>query len=164
MAEIIQCYREAVPAMRFIGRKYDGFTSWGECFSTDTFGAIERAMGGVEAVRALWKDGGYVGLERHCDGEPFAYYIGMFTPPDTPVPDGLCSVDFDEAYLGVCWFYGDGSYDPGACAARLEDAGFKIGKDAQGAVWSFQNCTCPRYTTPDEKGNIISDYAFILAS
>lgn len=67
MAEIIQCYREAVPAMRFIGRKYDGFTSWGECFSTDTFGAIERAMGGVEAVRALWKDGGgYVGLERHC--------------------------------------------------------------------------------------------------
>ena len=61
MAEIIQCYREAVPAMRFIGRKYDGFTSWGECFSTDTFGAIERAMGGVEAVRALWKDGGYVG-------------------------------------------------------------------------------------------------------
>lgn len=57
MAEIIQCYREAVPAMRFIGRKYDGFTSWGECFSTDTFGAIERAMGGVEAVRALWKDG-----------------------------------------------------------------------------------------------------------
>ena len=52
MAEIIQCYREAVPAMRFIGRKYDGFTSWGECFSTDTFGAIERAMGGVEAVRA----------------------------------------------------------------------------------------------------------------
>ena len=96
MAEIIQCYREAVPAMRFIGRKYDGFTSWGECFSTDTFGAIERAMGGVEAVRALWKDGGYVGLERHCDGEPFAYYIGMFkhasacagstaTAPMTPV-------------------------------------------------------------------------------
>ena len=60
MAEIIQCYREAVPAMRFIGRKYDGFTSWGECFSTDTFGAIERAMGGVEAVRALWKDGGCI--------------------------------------------------------------------------------------------------------
>lgn len=56
----------------------------------------------------------------------------MFTPPDTPVPDGLCSVDFDEACFGVCWFYGDGSYDPGACAARLEDAGFKIGKDAAG--------------------------------
>lgn len=88
MAEIIRCYREMVPAMRFIGRKYDAFTDWGACFESDVFGAVERAMGGVEAIRALWKDGGgYVGLERRCDGEPFAYYIGMFAPPDTPVPD-----------------------------------------------------------------------------
>lgn len=123
MAEIIRCYREMVPAMRFIGRKYDAFTDWGACFESDVFGAVERAMGGVEAIRALWKDGGgYVGLERRCDGEPFAYYIGMFAPPDTPVPDGLCGVDFCEAHLGVCWVYGDGSYDRDACAAHLADA------------------------------------------
>ena len=163
MAEIIRCYREMVPAMRFIGRKYDAFTDWGACFESDVFGAVERAMGGVEAIRALWKDGGgYVGLERRCDGEPFAYYIGMFAPPDTPVPDGLCGVDFCEAHLGVCWVYGDGSYDRDACAAHLADAGIEPLRDAQGAVWSFQNCTCPRYTTPDEKGHIITDYVFYV--
>ena len=97
-----------------------------------------------------------------AEGQAFAYYIGMFAPPDTPVPDGLCGVDFCEAHLGVCWVYGDGSYDRDACAAHLADAGIEPLRDAQGAVWSFQNCTCPRYTTPDEKGNIIQDYVFYV--
>ncbi|MEE1356150.1 MAG: hypothetical protein UHG68_01150 [Clostridia bacterium] len=31
-----------------------------------------------------------------------------------------------------------------------------------GGVWSFENCTCPRYTTPDEQGNIIMDYCYFV--
>ena len=34
--------------------------------------------------------------------------------------------------------------------------------DEEGGVWSFENCTCPRYTTPDEKGNIILDYCYFV--
>lgn len=31
-------------------------------------------------------------------------------------------------------------------------------RDAQGCEWSFENCLCPRYTSPDEQGNITLDY------
>ena len=35
-------------------------------------------------------------------------------------------------------------------------------KDADGAEWSFENCLCPRYTTPDEQGNVILDYCYFV--
>ncbi len=68
MAEIIKSYREAVPAMRFIGKRYSDFGHWGDWFANGWFDTIENAMGGVDSILALWKDGGaYVGLERRHD-------------------------------------------------------------------------------------------------
>lgn len=186
MAEIVKVYREPVPALRFIGKKYPGFTPWGEWFMNGWFDLLESAMGGVDAIAALWPDGtGYIGLERRKDGEPFEYWIGMFTPSGTPVPDGFEALDFPETSLGVCWIYGEEGETHGAvggCADALEKAGFSILKlsgepkadpekeervwvqreDGDGAVWSFENCQCPRYTTPDEHGKVILDYVYFV--
>ncbi len=166
MAEIIKVYREEVPAMRFIGKKYEGFGPWwGEWFACGWFDRIEQAMGDPEAIRRLWPDGGgYVGLERHADGQPFEYWIGMFTPADTSVPEGFACVDFPAAALGVCWLYGpeDAVHDACPCRPRLESEGMRLWTDARGGRWSFENCLCPRYTTPDAQGNVILDYCWFV--
>ncbi len=166
MAEILKVYREAVPALRFIGKRYPDFGHWGDWFANGWFDTIESAMGGVDPIRRLWKDGGgYIGLERRCGDQPFEYWIGMMAPPDVQAPDGLLSVDFPASHLGVCWIYGEEGAThalTGACAQKLGEAGLQIMPDKNGAVWAFENCTCPRYTTPDENGCVILDYVHFV--
>ena len=96
MASIIKTFREEIPAMRFIGKKYEGFGPWwGEWFANGWFDTIEKAMGGIDSILKFWENGGgYVGLERRAVDQPFEYWIGMFTPADTPVPEGFACVDF----------------------------------------------------------------------
>ncbi|MBO5271170.1 MAG: hypothetical protein J6B77_10315 [Clostridia bacterium] len=165
MAEIIKAFKEEVPAMRFIGKKYASFGHWGEMFANGFFDEVERAMGGTGSITALWENGGgYVGLERRSDCEPFAYYLGMFTPAGTPVPDGFDYVDFPKGALGVVWIRGSEKAVHGVKGrkAALMAEGIEVKADANGAIWSFENCTCPRYTTPDGDGNVILDYCYYL--
>lgn len=162
MAEIVKVFREAVPAMRFIGKRYGGFgPMWGEWFANGWFDVIEAAMGGPEAIGRIWPNGGgYVGLERRAPGQPFEYWIGMFTPAGTAVPEGFACVDFPAMGLGTCWIHGpeDSVHDTGACRGLVMAQGMRIWQDAGGGEWSFENCLCPRYTTPDENGAVILDY------
>lgn len=166
MAEIIKTFKESVPAMRFIGKKYPDFGGWwGDWFSNGWFDQLEKAMGGVDSIRRIWENGGgYVGLERRCEGQPFEYWIGMFTPADTEVPEGFESVDFPAVGLGTCFIYGNESevHDTSGCREAVENMGMEIWRDERGGVWSFENCLCPRYTTPDDKGNIILDYCYYV--
>lgn len=165
MADIIKTVRERIPALRFIGKKYGEFGHWGEWFAGGWFDEIERAMGGCEKITAVWENGGgYVGLERRQEGAPFAYYLGMFTPAGTPVPEGFEALDFEGVDLGTCWIYGqEGAvHDTSAVPEALSKAGFTPWRDKDGALWSFENCTCPRYTTPDADGNVILDYCTMI--
>lgn len=166
MAEIIKTFREDVPAMRFIGKKYPGFGGWwGEWFANGWFDQIEQAMGGSQAILSIWENGaGYIGLERRAEGQPFEYWLGMFTPPDTLVPDGFDYIDFPSAGLGTCWIHGKENevHDTSGCYPALDNAGLKPWRDDRGGSWSFENCLCPRYTTPDEQGNIILDYCYYV--
>ena len=68
MASIVKTFREEVPAMRFIGKKYEGFGPWwGEWFANGWFDEIEKAMGGTDSILKIWENGGgYVGLERRA--------------------------------------------------------------------------------------------------
>ena len=166
MAELIKVFREEVPAMRFIGKKYPNFgPMWGEWFANGWFDLLEKNMGGVDSIKQIWKNGGgYVGLERRGEGQPFAYWIGMFTPADTPVPDGFSYMDFPAVGLGTCWLYGTEKevHNVKLCRPALESEGMTLWKDTEGGVWSFENCICPRYTSPDENGKIIMDYCYFV--
>lgn len=165
MAEIIKTYKESVPEMRFIGKKYPDFGGWwGQWFANGWFDRIEQAMGGTEAILGIWQNGGgYIGLERRSINSPFEYWIGMFTPQDTPVPEGFDYIDFPAVSLGICWIYGKENevHDTSRCKAALIEKGYEMWTD-EGGVWSFENCVCPRYTTPDEHGNIIMDYCYYI--
>lgn len=166
MAEIIKTFREDVPAMRFIGKKYPDFGGWwGEWFGNGWFDLVEAAMGGTDAILKIWENGGgYVGLERRCKGQPFEYWLGMFTPAETPVPKGFECVDFPAMGLGTCYIYGKESeiHNTAGCRPAVVECGMVLWHDASGGEWSFENCVCPRYTTPDEEGNIIMDYCYFV--
>ncbi len=172
MAEIINTYRQGVPAMRFIGKKYgdgdrvDGNFSakWGEWFNNEWFAVIEKEMD--ISFKDTYEDSdAYIGLMRWKDGEPFEYWIGIFAPEAATVPEGFENVDFPKSELGVCWVYGkDGEvYGKEAnCSAKLSEQGNKIIPDEKGAWWFFERYGCPRFTTPDSQGNIILDICHFI--
>jgi hypothetical protein len=165
MAEVIKVYRQSVPEMRFIGKNYGnedrvggGFgKQWEEWFSHGWFEVLEKNCD----AKAVYEDGdAYIGLMRWKEGEPFEYWIGMFCPKDSIVPEGYSFVDFEESDLGVAWLYGKPEEvycQEDKCADRCFEEGLKIIPDEQGAYWFFERYVCPRFTTPDEHGNIILD-------
>ncbi len=166
MAEITKVFKEEVPAMRFIGKRYHDYGGWGEWFANGWFDTIENSMGGTDQILAVWENGGaYVGLERRKNGELLEYWIGMFTPENTEVPEGFEQIDLPKSSLGTCWIYGREDEVHGAvgnCWEAVRNAGMEIAAADDGAVMSFENCLCPRFTTPDEKGNVILDYCYFV--
>ena len=178
MAEIIKTYKQSIPAMRFIGKKYgDGqYTdwgyvywggNWGDAFAFDVFGKVESASGGEDKSHSLYEDNnGYIGLcYRNAKTGAYDAWVGMFAPPETKVDEGLDYIDFPSQNLGVCWIYGKENEVHGLipqCSSKIISAGMEIRSDEHGYIGFFERDQCPRFTTPDEKGNVILDYGFYL--
>lgn len=172
MAEIIKAYRQSVPAMRFIGKKYGdedrvdgGFgAKWGEWFQNNLFASLEKLT--LVGGEPFYEDAdAYIGLMRWKEGEPFEYWIGMFAPENTTTPEGFGTVNFPASTLGVCWVCGKGGevfFYEDRCAGRLKEEGYAIVPDEKGAFWCFERYACPRFTTPDEQGNIILDICIYI--
>jgi hypothetical protein len=102
---------------------------------------------------------------RWKEGEPFEYWIGIFMPESTSVPDGFEYHDFPKTTLGVCWVYGKESevyMQEKNCRKKLEENGHEVIKDKKNAYWFFERYGCPRFTTPDENGKIILDICHYL--
>lgn len=164
MNKIIKTFRDRVPAMRFICKKYTDYSHWGEWFANGWFDTIENAMGGVDNITKIWENGGgYVGLERRGKGK-FEYAIGMFTPEGTTVPEGFDFIDFPASNFGTCWIYGkeDEVHDTSSCIDQLVLNGMELKIDDDGCMIHFENGLCPRFTTPDEDGNVILDYCYLV--
>ena len=103
----------------------------------------------------------YIGAARVKDGV-FEYWIGMFYPIDTESFEGFEAMDMDACEYAVCYLYEKESsrefytaQTHQMCLAELEARGLQV-KEGE---WRFERYNCPRFTTPDEKGNVILDYA-----
>jgi len=166
MPEIIKTYRQEVGALRFIGKKYGdedridgGFGPyWGKFFENGWFGELEKLV--TDPAKTCEDGAAYTGLMRWKEGEPFQYWIGMFMPPGTAVPEGYGYVDLPAGELGICWVQGPESevyMQEEKCASKLYAEGMKVVADEQGASWFFERYVCPRFTEADEDGNIILD-------
>jgi len=171
-AEIIRVYAEDMPASRFIGKKYldedrvDGTFGhhWGQWHEHGWFDEITKQTDQdlkewfAEAEASL-------GLMRFKDGESFEYWIGMFMPTGTTVPEGMSYIDFPAIKLGIGWVRGTMENIFFMCDPVYEKLlveGFQPVTDEYGAWWSFERYTCPRFTTPDEKSQIILDHGYVL--
>ncbi len=152
--KIIDIKTESSPACRLIGRKYDSSPNWGEWWENNWFAALE-------GMPSLPINGdAYIGAVHIVDGTP-EYWIGMLFPCDTSVPVGFEYVDIEPLDYAVCYLYAkEGSGDfytmetHEMCLAQLNGHGMKRKEDD----WCFERYNCPRFTSPDEHGNVILDY------
>ncbi|MDR2923089.1 MAG: hypothetical protein LBU85_07095 [Treponema sp.] len=78
---------------------------------------------------------------------------------------GFDFVDFEGFKAAVFWLYGNpdnselyGLETHNHCLERFPVHGFIRRED----YWRVERCNCPRYTTPDEKENVIFDYYILI--
>lgn len=167
MVKLVKVYGQDTPKMRFVGRKYGesdmaqggGYGHiWGEWFGKGLFAPLEALYETQPA--GMEDDGAYIGLMRHKQGEPFEYWVGMLLSADAEAPDGYEYVDFPANRLGVAWLKGPESeiYSAENMAVKgCEEAGFHPAADERGACWFMERYACPRFTSPDEEGNVTLD-------
>lgn len=162
---IIRVYTQSLPQMRFIGKKYscddsvDGSFSgkWEEWFENDRFSEIQTETDFYEDADA------YIGLCRILKDGSFEYWIGVFAPAGSRAPEGYLSLDFEAADVAVCWVKGK---EPDIymedCTPALKENGFEWKTNGDGIRYCFERYCCPRFTEPDEDGNVILDQCFFI--
>lgn len=156
--KILEVKRESCPAARLIGKRYVDGPNWGEWWEHDWFARLE------EAPRLPINGDAYIGAVHIADGGP-EHWIGMLFPAGTEVPEGFEAVDIDPLEYAVFYlcdqensgeFYTMETHN--RCLEELRAQGLKRKEDD----WCFERYNCPRFTTPDEKGNVILDYAISI--
>ncbi len=95
----------------------------------------------------------------------FEYWIGVLLATDATTPDGFESTLIPAGEIGVCWLYGNGQngelYGMEASElsmAALSEKGWKFSDKG----WFFERYNHPRFTVPDEAGNVILDICAYL--
>ncbi len=165
MAEIQRVYRQSMPKVKLVGKCYkdqdrvNGFFGqrWNEWFQNDWFSPLKLP----DTAEPFADCDAFIGLCRMKEGEPFAYWIGVFLPLDFSVPAGYDSVTLDAGDLGVAWVYGKEPEIYTVCAlARLQENGMEWTADKDGVKWYFERYVCPRFTEPDAQGNVILDLCY----
>lgn len=160
--EIVKLYKEALPPVRLIGNRYTNEhrdangcfgRHWQRWFEEKRFDALAPC----KAIPGVSED--YVGAMRFVDGA-FEYWIGAIFASDSLVPDGFESIDVPAGELAVCWLYGDTAagqlFSPEAverCTTAMANEGWRIAQEG----WFLERYNCPRFTAPDERGNVILD-------
>lgn len=156
--KITNITQESCPAARFIGKRYGGAANWGEWWENGWFDILEKLPG------LPINDGGYIEAIRFANGSQ-EHWLGMFFPAGTTVPEPFEFVDLPAIEYAVCYLYGnpengelfhDEAHEQ--CLSALLGQGSRRKEDG----WCFQRCNCPRFTTPDEQGNVILDYGISI--
>jgi hypothetical protein len=158
--EIIKVYKEKFRARKLIGKKYgphDGgyAQKWGEWFQNNWFAPLEAL------IADFGEENAYIGFLRFPEGE---YWIGVFASPSSEVPVGYQSILLPESEVAIAWIYGSdrsgeiyGAEAHRACLRRFREQGWELREGC-----CFERYVCPRFTTPDELGNVILDYGVFL--
>ncbi len=174
-ARIVECKRESFPRCRFVGKRYknadrvngDFGAYWGQWHGNGWFDALEALL--TDEFRRAYPDAdAYIGLEKNGFGKPddcYEYWIGMFLPEGCQAPEGFDFVDLAYDHVGVCYIKGTEDkvfMKEGECYQALVGAGMTVPAREDDAIYFFERCACPRFTTPDENGEIILDVGFFV--
>ncbi len=171
--EVTKVYQEPFPALRFIGKRYTnddrkdgGFgVQWSEWWSKNKFGNMKAA------ISCAPFDESTIGLmTMRGDMTGFTYWIGLFFPADTNIPDGFDYLDLPVSNIGVGWVCGNeengeiyGGPPHEAVCKKLGEAGIgdfrnDIAGKGSDTYCFFERYNCPRFTVKDENGNVTLDY------
>jgi len=171
---VVNTYRQSLNPTRFIGKRYtSGGEAWDDFDWTDEWDFDESDSNEHFLKRLnidpaeIYKDGSLhdgtalLGLMRHPNGDhnQFEYWLGFFTPENTPVPEGFQHVDFPKTDIGTCWIYGNDTEVFGVepiAFEKLKNEGFEPTDD-----WWFERYV-PHRETMDKKGYRIIDICFFV--
>ncbi len=174
-ARIVQCKKESFPHCRFVGKRYKNAdrvngafgAQWGQWHGNGWFDPLEKLL--TDQFKRAYPDAdAYIGFQRngfHKPDDYYEYWIGMFLPADCQVPEEYDYIDLNYDFVGVCYIQGgeDKVYmKEGKCYERIVAEGMKIAACEDGGMYFFERCQCPRFTTPDENGEIILDIGFFV--
>ena len=165
MAEIIKIYKESLPSLKLIGKKYsnedrDQYGSFGSKWGDEWFanGLFEK----IENLKNIdVEPGSYLGVMRSNQGK-FEYWIGMFFEEDVVTPAGFEEVKIPAGDIATCWVKGKeetgelyNCHD--ACVDLVKKSGYEIAN-----TWFFERYACPRFTEKDKDGNVVLDYCMYI--
>lgn len=163
MAKIVRAYKEELPTLTLLGKLYGNenrndegtFSScWREWFANGWFASLESCGTPLDK-------GAYVGAMRLNNGV-FEYRIGVLLTAVETVPEGFTVEKLPAASYGVTWIKGKDDAELYSMhkesMSALSNEGFCPAKDA----WYIERYSCPRFTVPDENGEVILDYLVTL--
>ena len=125
---------------------------WGKCFSDNVFATLE-------AQAEFVHDAGYGGLmiDAVADGA-FTYICGMMMMSGVKIPEGFTSHELAPTQVAVTWIKGRDVMEVCKPAHEMSLAALKEKGFRWTGPWCMELYTCPRFTTPDENGDIIIDF------
>ncbi len=167
--EITQVYKEKMPKVKLVGKRYSNkdrdesgtFAKfWQQCFEENWLNTLKKC----DSIPIISDD--LVGAMRMCGKTgDFEYWIGVFLADTASVPDGFEGVEINAGEIGVCLLYGNDkngelySIEASDMAmVALDKKGWKFSDKG----WFFERYNNKRFTTPDEKGNVILDICAYL--
>ena len=132
-----------------------GAKLWEQCFADGTFATLE-------ALKEYIHEDAYVGYmdEYNPTSGEFNYLCGMIMKPGVPVPEGFTARTLPATKIGVAWIKGKQGQVSEICTAayNLTPAAIVQKGMKMAGNWTMEVYTCPRFTTPDENGDIIIDF------
>lgn len=173
--KIVKCCKEDFPKTRFVGIRYkdsdrvNGMFGyyWGQWFEEGRFDILEKLL--TDEFMNVYPDAdAYIGLMKYRNGadkDYFEYWIGMFLPNNCEVPEGFEYIDLDYDAVGICWVQGkeENVYCvESECYDRMKEKNMKMKFAKDGGYYFFERYGCPRFTTPDENGEVILDIGYFV--
>ncbi|MCL2095590.1 MAG: hypothetical protein FWH10_01655 [Oscillospiraceae bacterium] len=165
---IVKVYRESLPNLKFIGKKYvdadrvDGLfgARWGEWFENGWFNKLEKE---IEMLPKENEGAAYLGFMQFND-EVFEYWIGMFAAENSPVPLGFEYINLPAGDIATAWIHGRedngeiyGIAPHNACVDKFVEKGWRLNEK-----YSVERYQCPRFTNADKDGKVILDYCIYI--
>jgi predicted transcriptional regulator YdeE len=152
---IKKVYKQELPALRFIGRKYIEISEKANVLNLldnwqlkGWFDAIEKQS--AIDYKTLFEGGeAYVNLVRKKDSS-FEHWMGMFVPEGTEVPQGYEAVDFPKMTICVIRVYGK----------RDEIVNMQEGFVPKNAPWYCRRFNWHWFFKEDEYGKRLLDYCY----
>ena len=166
MAELVKFEVIDFPATKLIGKEIRYSMAahmqgdnripalWEKCFTDGTFTWLE-------AQKDFVHDPAYVDVMTDWgkgDGD-FTTIVGMLMKDGATVPEGYIRRDLPACKAVVSWIKGNAPAELYAAAHPLTEQKLRAeGYTNDKMTWCMELYNCPRFTTPDESGNIILDY------
>lgn len=161
--DVKRIYRESFPAVRLIGRRYSGEENFRVLREEWYRGGLFAPLEALPQLKG--HDSGLIGAKRIAENGGLEYWIGLFLPAGTQVPEGYDFVDIEAMDYAVFWLHGDdqsgelfGLETHNRCLEQFPANHFVRREDD----WCFERYNCPRFTEPDAEGRVILDYGISI--